>query len=57
MTIYRMNWSGAALSTFYTAVRQALVVAILLRAIGTGVGLAGLTWWLIGKWSGIEGEL
>jgi len=39
-----MNWSGAALSTFYSAVRHALVVAIIIRAIGAGLGLAGLAW-------------
>ncbi len=40
----RTNWSGAALSTFYTAVRQALLVAIIIRALATGIGFASLAW-------------
>ena len=40
----RMNWSGAALATFYSAVRHALVVAIVIRALGAGLGIAGLAW-------------
>ena len=28
-----MNWTGAALSTFYAAIRKALVVVIIVRAI------------------------
>jgi hypothetical protein len=46
----RINWSGAALSTFYAAVRQALVVAIVLRAIATSAALAGFSWWLWNRW-------
>lgn len=46
----RINWSGAALSTFYAAVRQALVVAIVLRAIATGAALAGVSWYLWKRW-------
>ncbi|RXK39122.1 hypothetical protein M231_03627 [Tremella mesenterica] len=52
----RMNWSGAALATFYTAVRQALVVAILLRALATGLGIAAIGWWVMRRW-GVGGEL
>jgi hypothetical protein len=56
-----MNWSGAALATFYSAVRQALVVAIVLRAVGTGFGIAGVTWWLVKRYGGgvggLQGEL
>lgn len=48
----RTNWSGAALATFYSAVRQALVVAIILRALATGLGLGGLLWWGYRKWAG-----
>ena len=40
----RMNWSGAALASFYSAVRHALIVAIIFRAIATGLGIAGLAW-------------
>ncbi|KAL7418899.1 hypothetical protein Q5752_006583 [Cryptotrichosporon argae] len=42
----RTNWSGAALSTFYAAVRHALVVAIIVRALATVGGVAGVAWWL-----------
>lgn len=42
----RINWSGSALSAFYGAVRRALVVVIVLRALGLLGGLAGLAWWL-----------
>ncbi len=43
----RTNWSGAALSTFYQAVRHALVVAIIIRGLATLGGIAGLTWWIL----------
>jgi hypothetical protein len=43
----RTNWSGAALSTFYQAVRHALVVAIIIRGLATIGGVAGLTWWVL----------
>ncbi|KLT40136.1 hypothetical protein CC85DRAFT_287844 [Cutaneotrichosporon oleaginosum] len=43
----RTNWSGAALSTFYQAVRHALVVAIIIRGLATLGGIAGLTWWFL----------
>ena len=52
LTGSRTNWSGAALSTFYSAVRQALVVAIVIRALATGSGLAGFAWWLYRRWGG-----
>lgn len=46
------------MATFYTAVRQAIVVAIILRGLGTAVGLGGLTWWFLRYWSGTGvGEL
>jgi hypothetical protein len=44
------NWSGAAMATFYTAVRQALVVAIIFRGLATVSGIAGLTWWFFRSW-------
>lgn len=53
----RMNWSGAALSTFYSAVRHALVVAIIIRAIGAGLGLAGLAWVMYRYGGGAKAEL
>ena len=54
----RINWSGAALSTFYSAVRQALVVAIIIRALATGLGMGGLGWWLYKRFSEVSaGEL
>lgn len=43
----RTNWSGAALSTFYQAVRHALVVAIIIRGLATLGGIAGVTWWIL----------
>ncbi|TDL28764.1 hypothetical protein BD410DRAFT_781296 [Rickenella mellea] len=42
----RINWSGTALNTFYAAVRKALIVVIVLRAIGIllAIGIGG--WWV-----------
>ncbi|KAL7408985.1 hypothetical protein BDY24DRAFT_404767 [Mrakia frigida] len=42
----RINWSGAALSAFYSSVRKALLCAIILRAISTVVSLALVVWWV-----------
>lgn len=42
----RINWSGAALSAFYSAVRKALICAIVLRAIWTVLALAAAGWWV-----------
>jgi hypothetical protein len=44
--IHRFNWTGSALQAFYAAVRKALVVVIVLRALGiiAVMGLSG--WWL-----------
>ncbi|KAJ7275415.1 hypothetical protein B0H12DRAFT_1087203 [Mycena haematopus] len=44
----RINWSGSALSTFYAAVRKALVVVIVARALGILFGVAFATWWIFG---------
>lgn len=46
----RINWSGAALAAFYAAVRQALVVAIIIRAIATAMALGGIGWWMYQHW-------
>jgi len=46
----RINWSGQALSTFYAAVRKALIVVILGRALGVLAALVGISWWLWKKW-------
>ena len=43
---HRINWTGAALTTFYAAVRKALVVVLVLRAIGIFVGLGLGLWWV-----------
>ncbi|KIK28679.1 hypothetical protein PISMIDRAFT_592749 [Pisolithus microcarpus 441] len=43
----RLNWAGTALSNFYAAVRKALLVVLVLRAIGVLFGLAVLGWWII----------
>lgn len=44
----RINWSGSALSTFYAAIRKALVVVIVARALGILLGLAFAGWWIFG---------
>ncbi|KAJ3486254.1 hypothetical protein NLI96_g4378 [Meripilus lineatus] len=42
----RINWTGSALSTFYSAVRKALVVVIVVRAILVLLGLIMGGWFL-----------
>jgi len=42
----RINWSGSALSSFYAAIRKALVVVIVLRALGLLFGLGFAVWWI-----------
>ncbi|EIN13664.1 hypothetical protein PUNSTDRAFT_56412 [Punctularia strigosozonata HHB-11173 SS5] len=42
----RINWSGSALNTFYAAVRKALVVVIVARALGLIFGIAFAGWYL-----------
>lgn len=52
---YRVNWAGMSLNAYYAAVRRALVVAVLMRAIaaiGT-VGIGG--WWIREWWRGRKG--
>lgn len=39
------NWSGLALGSFYSAVRRALIVAIVLRAMGA-IGVISIAGWL-----------
>ncbi|GAA5933543.1 uncharacterized protein JCM15063_001343 [Sporobolomyces koalae] len=46
---YRVNWAGMSLNAYYAAVRRALVVAVLMRAIAAVGTLAGLGWY-IKKW-------
>ncbi|KAF8342571.1 uncharacterized protein EI90DRAFT_2902605 [Cantharellus anzutake] len=48
----RINWSGQALSTFYAAVRKALIVVIVGRALGLLAALFGLGWWLRKRFDG-----
>ncbi|KAI0308023.1 hypothetical protein B0F90DRAFT_1832053 [Multifurca ochricompacta] len=43
----RVNWTGAALTTFYAAVRKALVVVLVLRSIGVLCGLTFGVWWML----------
>jgi len=43
----RLNWSGTVLNNFYAAVRKALVVVIVLRAIGVLCGLLFAGWWIM----------
>ncbi|KXN83624.1 hypothetical protein AN958_01190 [Leucoagaricus sp. SymC.cos] len=45
----RINWSGSALSTFYAAIRKALVVVIVARALGILFGLAFAGWWIFSQ--------
>ncbi|EPQ61038.1 hypothetical protein GLOTRDRAFT_109273 [Gloeophyllum trabeum ATCC 11539] len=42
----RINWPGTALSTFYAAIRKALIVVIVVRAIAILLGVAGFAWWV-----------
>jgi hypothetical protein len=44
---YSVNWTGAALTTFYAAVRKALVVVLVLRAIGVLCSLTFAVWWML----------
>ncbi|KAG2156457.1 uncharacterized protein EDB93DRAFT_912159 [Suillus bovinus] len=44
--VRRVNWSGTALNTFYAAVRKALLVVLVLRAIGVLIGLVFAGWWV-----------
>jgi hypothetical protein len=44
---YRVNWTGAALTTFYAAVRKALLVVLVLRAIGVLCGITFAVWWML----------
>lgn len=47
--ISRINWAGTALNAFYAAVRKALVVVIVLRAIGVVLALGTGAWWMLWK--------
>lgn len=42
----RINWTGSALQAFYAAVRKALVIVIVLRAIGLLAVFGFSGWWL-----------
>jgi hypothetical protein len=44
----RINWTGSALNTFYAAVRKALVVVFVARALGLLLALSLSAWWLFG---------
>ncbi|OCB91187.1 hypothetical protein A7U60_g1595 [Sanghuangporus baumii] len=41
----RMNWIGSAVNQFYAAVRKALIIVLVLRAIGILLGLGVGVWW------------
>ncbi|KAG6889381.1 hypothetical protein C0995_001446 [Termitomyces sp. Mi166 len=45
----RINWSGSALSNFYAAIRKALVVVIVARALGILFGVGFALWWLFSR--------
>ena len=42
---YRINWIGTAVNQFYSAVRKALIIVLILRAIGILFGIGFGTWW------------
>lgn len=42
----RVNWSGSALNTFYAAIRKALVVVVVARALGVLFGVSFALWWI-----------
>lgn len=42
----RINWTGAALNTFYAAIRKALVVVLVVRAIFIITGVVVSAWWV-----------
>jgi hypothetical protein len=46
MLLSRINWSGSALSTFYAAIRKALVVVLVARALGILFGASFALWWI-----------
>ena len=46
MLLSRINWSGSALSTFYAAIRKALVVVLVARALGVLFGTSFALWWI-----------
>lgn len=46
VSLYRINWTGSALNTFYAAVRKALVVVIVVRAILLLLGVLFGGWFL-----------
>ena len=46
LILSRINWTGSALNTFYAAVRKALVVVIVVRAIWIILGIAFGAWLL-----------
>jgi len=41
-----VNWAGAALNTFYAAIRKALIVVIVVRAILVLTGAVFSAWWV-----------
>lgn len=43
---HRVNWSGSALSNFYAAIRKALIVVIVARALGLLFGASFALWWI-----------
>ncbi|GAA5870870.1 hypothetical protein JCM8547_001728, partial [Rhodosporidiobolus lusitaniae] len=42
----RVDWAGVQAGLFYSAVRKALVVAVMLRAAAALGGLAAVVWWV-----------
>ncbi|GJN90242.1 hypothetical protein Rhopal_003241-T1 [Rhodotorula paludigena] len=48
----RVNWAGMSLNAYYAAVRRALVVAVLLRAVAAVGGLVAAGWWVRARLAG-----
>ena len=42
----RINWIGTAVNQFYASVRKALIVVLVLRAIGILIALGISGWWV-----------
>lgn len=47
LTYISINWAGTALNAFYAAVRKALIVVIVLRALGILFAMGIGSWWFL----------
>jgi hypothetical protein len=46
----RVNWAGVAIGQYYGALRRALVVAIVIRALAVFGSAGAVGWWILRKW-------